>query len=230
MEKNISTSPLYYGDKESKNFRLVTLKDNDKTSYAVADKFGNMAVPFFDERMEAVVYATNKCFVVGRENDKTRAYDITFDNTVDGTKSKIVKFPHEIFEVYYINPDRLLFNTSNGYCFVSPNYSYLPVSDYYDVIYYCDEPRVNCWLYEKNISSDKLQTTMIGKIDLDGKVGSRAYDSLFNKKRDVYVHTSPFDYDIIEEFDGVREDLVKEERKNSIKKYNRVKRFIRKEE
>lgn len=230
MEKNISVSPLYYGDKESNNFRLVTLKNDNKTTYSVSDKFGNLVVPFFDDRMEVVVYATNKCFVVGREKNATRAYDVTFNNTVDGTKSKIVKLPYELFNVDYINPDRLLFNTSNGFCFVSPNYSYLPMSDYYDVLFYCDEPKVNCWLYEKNISNNRLQTTMVGRIDLDGKVSSKAYDSLFNKKRDVVTHTSPYDYDIIEEFVGVKEDLIKEERKNSIKKYNRVKKIIRRDE
>lgn len=200
---SFEVNDLYYEGKVSSFFKVVSSESDGHVFSSVVDKFGNIVSPFFDGKPSVVVYATNKCFVVGNEKGKNNTYDITFNGTLDGTKCKKVKFASEVSGVRYVNPDRLLINSSLGSCFVSPSYSFRPVSDYYDAIYFNDD-----WRYEKNVFSDSVKTVLMGTIDLDGKVSRLAYDTLFDKDRLLDVQQGLNGYDIIDT-SSVLEDLGK---------------------
>ena len=221
----VSISKVFYGDKESESFRIATLGEGQNFIWAVVDKFGNIATPFFTGEVNAVAYSSNKCVAVGKYGKTNKAYEITTDGDIEGVKSKLIKFPYEINEVFFVGSDRLLFNTEGGSCFVDPNFSFLPVSDFYDSIYYNKNNKYESWIYEKTVESDELKTTITGTITPDGKVGEKAYDTLFNKERMVSVFKKPNYFDIILTHD-IKRDLEEKEKILNAKKIEKAKKLI----
>lgn len=212
-------------------FRVFSLdKDEDKV-YTVVDKFGNILTPFFCEEIDIVPYLETNCLVLGREKTSKpkKLYSLYCSNEKpNDSRSKKVNFPFEVKHISYVNNKTLLFLTTQGLCFVDSN-TFEPKSDYYDALYYCADPKVLSWIYEKEVQGENIRTVLTGPITTDGVIGNKAYDVLFRKERElVSSKVSRFQYDVIDATETI-EDLKDREYDDNRKKAINVRKMIKKE-
>lgn len=232
-ESNVELVRLFYNGVMNDYYRAVRITYNGYKSWAVVDCYGTIISPFFDgDEVKATVYSSNKCLAVGKVvkdghkvAKESKAYDITTNGMVDGAKDRAVKFPYEITNASYMAQDRLLLETSNGFCIVDPNFGFQPVSDYYDRIYRNDKDTK--WLYEKKVENDTLSTTINGEISTEGQVERKAYDSFFKRWRMLNIDSDHMTGDIIDTT-PVLHDLDEKEQLNMLQESEKRSRGPRK--
>ena len=220
-----------------KNIRIIDIGSNniisfrkvfiDNDTWCIVDMFGNIVSPFFIGDGKIILYQDSKCLVLGtEEKGKTELYNIITDrNNPDDSMCKKVHFPFEVKSFYLFEEENIVFLTSEGLCLIDSD-TLRQKSDFYDSIYrYGDSKRV-AYVYEKEISNDAISTVLTGPITLDGKVGKKAYDTFFNKEREVEVSVvSEFHYHVIDKTSIIRElnDKVDETNK---KKMNGIRKIL----
>ena len=219
---------LLYNGKINPYFKVALMRGNHP-GWLVSDRYGNNVTGFFaGNDFKAEVYASNKCVAVGKKMKKgfvvapdSKAYDITANDSIEGTKAKVVSFPYEITNATCVGPNRLLLETSNGYCFVDPSFGYKKLSDFYDRLVKND--RNGSWYYEKEVQGGDLKTTIKGGISLDGTVDPKAYDSFFRRWRVVSLTSTGSFYDQIDTSNIVH-DLIEREELDRINEVERARR------
>lgn len=225
VNNNLKIEPIYKACSDT--FKIVSFESNGETVKAVVDKFGNILSPFFKERIIAVNYSNTDCLVIGIENHnkKNKIYSLHC-SLLDPDKSscKKVKFPYEVTYASLINEDTLLFLSSEGLCFVDSK-TMEQKSDFYDTLYYNSDKNVNSWVYEKKISGQSCYTRLTGLINTDGSIGRFAYDTVFNKKREIFTKkVSRFQYDIID-YKNILEELNELDIYGNIRKRSEIRKL-----
>lgn len=211
-------------------FKIASFDVEEGKVWVIVDKYGNIVTPFFEGTGNAISTSEYSCVVLGKErkskNKFNKLYLATSFDDPDDHKCKKVTFPIPIKYMSYVDNKTLLFLTTEGLCFVDSR-SLKQKSDFYDALYYCNDPKVKSWIYEKTILSDNSRTVLTGLITTDGKIGEKTYDVLFHRERkkdDMISHV--YDYDVID--GAVVVDALKDrEISDSIKKQPAIKKLAK---
>ena len=213
------------GDIKSKVLQIIEINDGKKNRWAIVDTFGNIVTPFFENYRNAVQLAENSCILLGRENGENALYRVTTKSNDVGECVKLPTIGEPTYFKIYNNGGNLVMKveTREGEYFACPLTDRVK-SDIYKKLYF--DYDLNTWLYDLEVRHFDERTILTGPIDMNGRVGDRAYDNAFDKVRPIRTNKRQKNFDVINTKE-VSEDLLRRQEEKIKQKDSAVRSLVK---